>query len=109
MNHLLLNHYKTKIVLFGMPQLLSRIPQDITFTLMDKELKASSTSKDLGIILDTCLSYNDHVTNLVSSCMSSLSQINRIHHLFERKMLIMIINSLVFSKLYYCSIVWASI
>ena len=25
-NHLLLNHYKTKIVLFGMPQLLSRIP-----------------------------------------------------------------------------------
>ena len=41
--------------------------------------------------------------------MSKLSQISRIHHLFERKMLIMIINSLVCSKLYYCSTVWASI
>ena len=76
---------------------------------MDKELEASSTSKDLGIILDTRLSYDDHVTNLVSSCMNKLSQINRIRHVFERKMLIMIINSLVFSKLYYCSTVWASI
>ena len=50
-NHLLLNPSKTKIMLFGMHQLLSIIPQDITFTLMDKELEASSTSKDLGIIL----------------------------------------------------------
>ena len=96
-------------MLFGVPQLLSRIPQDVTFTLMDKELEPSSTSKDLGIILDSRLSYDDHVTNLVSSCMSKLSQINRIRHLFERKMLIMIINSLLFSKLYYCSTVWASI
>ena len=51
--HLLINPSKTKIMLFGVPQLLSRILQDITFTLMDKKLEPSSTSKDLGIILDT--------------------------------------------------------
>ena len=55
-NHLLINPSLTKIMLFGVPQLLSRIPQDVTFTLMDKELEPSSTSKDLGIILDTRLS-----------------------------------------------------
>ena len=76
---------------------------------MGKELEPLSTSKDLGITLDTRLSYGHHVTNLVSSCMSKLFQINRIRHLFDKKMLIMIINSLVFSKMYYCSPVWASI
>jgi hypothetical protein len=38
--------------------------------------------------------------------MGSLCQISRIQHLIDKKTLISIINSLVFSKLYYCSTVW---
>ena len=49
-NHLLINPSLTKIMLFGVPQLLSRIPQDVTFTLMDKKLEPSSTSKDLSLV-----------------------------------------------------------
>jgi hypothetical protein len=46
---------------------------------------------------------------VVSSCMRALVQINRVRHLFnKREILIKIINCLVFSKLYYCSSVWAS-
>ena len=75
---------------------------------MEKELKPSATAKDLGITWDTRLTYDNHITNIVSSSMKALLQINRVRHLFSSEILVKIINSLVFSKLYYCSSVWAS-
>ena len=44
----------------------------------------------------------------MSSCLGSLSQINRVKHLFDAATLERIINALVFSKLYYCSPVWSN-
>ena len=40
--------------------------------------------------------------------MSALGQISRVKHVFQKDILITIINSLVFSKLYYCSSVWSN-
>ena len=40
--------------------------------------------------------------------MSYLAQINRVKHAFDDKTLVTVINALVFSKLYYCSSVWAN-
>jgi hypothetical protein len=40
--------------------------------------------------------------------MSCLGQINRVKHAFDNKTLLTVINALVFSKLYYCSNVWAN-
>jgi hypothetical protein len=44
----------------------------------------------------------------VSSCMSSLGQISRVKHVFKNEVLVTVISSLVFSKLYYCSTVWSN-
>ncbi len=40
--------------------------------------------------------------------MSTLGQINRVKYAFNKKLLSIIINSLVFSKLFYCSSVWST-
>ena len=40
--------------------------------------------------------------------MSALGQISRVKHGFRKDILITIINSLVFSKLYYCLSVWSN-
>ena len=37
----------------------------------------------------------------------NLGQISRVKHIFRKDLLVTIINSLVFSKLYYCSSVWS--
>jgi hypothetical protein len=87
-NYLLINPTKTKVMVFGVPQLVSKLPQDITFTLMDKQLTISSNAKDLGVTLDPYVNYNDHIANVVSSCMRALVQINRVRHLFKREILI---------------------
>ena len=39
--------------------------------------------------------------------MSALGQISRVKHISRKDILVSIINSLVFSKLYYCSSVWS--
>ena len=58
--------------------------------------------------VDATLSYNEHVTNTTSTCMASLCQINRIKHLLDSRTLENVITSLVLSKLYFCSTVWAN-
>jgi len=75
---------------------------------LDKELTPVPVVKDLGVLLDTCLSYNKHITKTASNCLFKLQQINRIKHLLDRKMLLLVINSFVFSKLQYCSTVWSN-
>ena len=104
-NHLLVNPEKTKLLLFGVRQLLSTEQPDVTVPVpfLGQELKPVSSAKDLGIILDENLNFNDHVTSLISSLLSTLCQVNRVRHLFSREVLNIILNSLVFSKLFYCS------
>ena len=40
--------------------------------------------------------------------MYALGQISRVKHIFRKDILVKIINSLVFSTLYYCSSVWSN-
>ena len=105
---LLINPDKTKLLLLGTPQMLARVPKGFGVTLLSKEILPSCSAKDFGVIVDSHLSFDEHVTEVVSKCIGSLCQINRVKHLFHRSTLITIINSLVFSKLFYCSSMWAS-
>jgi len=82
--------------------------QDFRLTLLGKELLPVNSVKDLSVVFDSKLSFNDHTTKTVSSCMSALGQISRVKHVFRKNILVTIINSLVFCKVYYCSSVWSN-
>ena len=105
-NYLLLNPDKTELLVFGSRQKLAQLG-DVKFSLLGKELLPVPSGKDLGVILDNNLTYDDHITKNVSLRFSRLAQINRVKHAFNKKILINIIYTLVFSKLLYCSNVWA--
>ena len=104
-NSLLINPKKTKFILFGVPQNLHRL-LDISVEFMGQQLKPVASCKDVGILLDSGLTFNEHLASLTSSLMSSLCQINRVKHLFPKNVLLLVINALIFSKLFYCSTVW---
>ena len=105
-NHLLLNPDKTKLVIFGTRQLVSKLP-DVTVPFLGQQLYPVSSVKDLGVILDSGLTFNNHISSLSSSLLLSLCQISRIHHLLSKEVLYIMINSIVLSKLFYCSVVWS--
>ena len=82
-----------------------------TFSSLKLELSFRKPAKTrpphLGIILDSNLTFNEHVNTLTSSLISTLCQISKIRHLFSKSVLVIILNCLVFSKLFYCSTVWS--
>jgi len=50
--------------------------KDFRLTLLGKEIAPTAFAKDLGVILDSCLTYNDHydIASTVSSCMARLAR-----------------------------------
>ena len=106
-NLLLLNPSKTKPMVFGGRQMHSRLVTP-RLTFIERNLIPEHLAKDLGVILDTNLSYDKHITKTVSSCMSCLSQISRTKHVFDKRALLNIINALVFTEVFYCSNAWVN-
>lgn len=106
-NQLLLNPGKTKLMIFGSRQMRAKL-QFRSLSIMGEDIVPADTAKDLGVILDSNLTYDEHIIKTASSCMSRLGQINRVKHVFDKRTLLMIINSLVFSRLFYCSNVWSN-
>ena len=82
--------------------------QDFRTTLLGKELLPVDSVKDLVVVFDSKLSFNDHIIKTASFCMSALGQISRVKHIFRKDILVTIIIFLVFSKFYYCSSVWSN-
>ena len=105
-NQLVLNPDKTKLMIFGSRQNIAKM-NDFNLSFFGKDLVPVTTAKDLGVIMDPNLTFDNHVLETASSCMSRLAQINRVKYSFDKQSLIIIINSLVFSKLFYCSCVWS--
>ena len=104
-NQLFINPDKTKFIVFSNRAMTAKL-EDFCLTLLGKEHLPVNSIKDLGVILDSNLTYNDHIASTVSICMSCLGQINRVKHSIDRNTLTIVINALVLSKLYYCTYVW---
>ena len=106
-NCLMLNPDKTKLMVFCSRGMSSKL-LDFKLSPLGKDINPAQSVKDFGVISDPTLSFDNHISILISSCMSKLSQISRIRFVFDKKLLKTITNALVFSKLYYCSSVWSS-
>ena len=104
-NGLLIDPSKTKFCIFGSGRMLAKttIP---TLIFLGKDLTVEDSVKDLGVILDKGLTFGRHIDSSTSDLMNKLLMIRRIKHLFDKSTL-SVINSLVFSKSFFCSTVWS--
>ena len=101
-NCLMLNPDKTKLMVFCSRGMFSKL-LDFKLSPLGKGINPAQSDKDFGVISDPTLSFDNHISILISSCMSKLSQISRIRFVFDKQLLEIITNALVSSKLYYCS------
>ena len=79
-----------RLLLIGTRQMLQNTPVDLDLhvTLLGKELCLVVSVKDLGVHMDATISFDEHITSITSSCLSSLSQMNRVKHLLDRNTLL---------------------
>ena len=58
MNSLLINPDKTELLVIGVPQLMRSLPSIPPVKLLAKEIEPVTVAKDLGVMIDSSLSYN---------------------------------------------------
>ena len=73
----MLNSDKTKLIVFGSRRMSSKL-LDFKLSPLGKDIIPAQSVKDLGVISDPTLSFDNHISTVVSSCMSKLSKISRI-------------------------------
>ena len=95
-------------MVIGTKQQVNRLPTDLSVSFMGKSLKPVDSAKDLGVTLDRHLNYDNHISQLASSCMNKLYQINCAKNSFAPKTLSEVVSSLVINKMLYCSSVWSN-
>jgi hypothetical protein len=61
----------------GTRRLLSALPDGFHVTLFSKDIYPVPSAKDLGIILDSFLTYDNHITEVVSKCLAASSLPNQ--------------------------------
>ena len=71
-NQLLINPDKTMFMLIATRQLRKRFSSSPVVSFLGKYLEPVASAKDLGVTLDSHLTYDCHISNVVSSCMAKL-------------------------------------
>ena len=107
-NNMVLNENKTKGVLIGTSQRLSRCQSDLEIVINNHKIECSEYEKLLGIQIDKCLSFvkhSDYVCKKLTSKISLLCKINQYLPLETRKLYY---NAYILPVVDYCLTVWGS-
>jgi hypothetical protein len=99
---LCLNSSKTKILVVAPLSVKRDIHINGTF-IDGKCIRFVDSAKNLGIVLDTELSFSVQIRKLVSSCFLTIRNISRIKKFLNEDQLKILVSTLVFSKLDYCN------
>ena len=101
--YLQMNDTKTQIIIFGS----SRILKEITIGGVNFDCGATvrfiNTVKNLGVHMDSALSFDKQIVELKKNCFRTLRNICKIRFLLNTDQLKQIVNSLVVSCLDYCN------
>ncbi|KAK3508631.1 hypothetical protein QTP70_000917 [Hemibagrus guttatus] len=77
--------------------------QDLAISLNNSMISPSATAHNLGVTMDNQLSFSSHVTNVTRSCRFLLYNIRRIRPFLSTQATQVLVQSLVISRLDYCS------
>ena len=107
-NKLSLNVSKTKYMLFRYPQkhlTQNHIP---LLKIYDKPLVYTDTFKFLGLHLDKCLTWNNHVHEVSNKISKACGTLFKLKQFLPSNVLFIIYNSLILPHLSYCITSWGT-
>ena len=109
MSELLEYRRKTKWMLFStrqMSQVHGLHATSVMLTCNGESLERVPTSRLLGISFNEHLTWNDHITSLLSLCYSALSMIKKLRNLAPFCVRKLLVQTLILSKLDYSCVVF---
>ena len=105
-NGLKMNLNKTQCIIFATPN-FNKWAKKFQITIDDTIRHMEDKVKTLGVIFDSRLSFEHNIKSFCSRLNGTLSYLNKVNNSLDRKSRILLINSLIFSHLNYCSSIWS--
>ena len=99
-NHMVLKPGKCHYVVIGDNDPSHKI------ILNNNEIASSNEEKLLGILLDSKLNFDSHITSLCKKAGQKLSALARISHYLTQDQKLLLLNSVVKSQFSYCPLIW---
>ena len=106
-NRLKLNASKSGVIFFGSRHRLSAIEID-TVTLGGVPIKVASSVRNLGVTLDSELSFSDHAAHLTATCRNQLRQLWQIRPFLSNSAAEIVVHAFVTSRLDFCNAILVS-
>ena len=106
-NRLVLNADKTNSILIGSRQKIKSAPS-LNLSIKDKIIEQLPCVKLLGVQVDENLSWKQHCEDLLKDCSKALGLLFKFSRYIPSKVLKIIAEALILSKLNYCCTVWGS-
>ena len=107
-NGLKVNSDKTQFIFIGSRAYIDRIPDDIKIKVGNSELSPKDSAKNLGVILDSHLSFEKHVDYVCTKANGLLFFLTRNKDMFDDQTRKIVVEALVVSLFSYCSLIWGS-
>ena len=101
-NLLKLNDDKTKVMLIGTRQQLTKLPE-VTVKIGNESTKPAETVPNLGIYWNKTMTTTTHINRLSGQLFNTLQAINKIRHLLDNDTTKIVMWALIISKLDYCN------
>ena len=98
-NCLQLNKDKTEVIVFGNKK--DRL--ELTTSLSNKEFQVKTTVKNLGVQIDSDLTFNNHIKSVSKSTLYHLKNISKLRSLMTKSDLKKLIHAFISSRLDYCN------
>ena len=104
-NKLSLNVGKTKYIIFSTTRKKFN-SKNIKIYMNDQELEQVSDIKFLGITIDKHLTWKKHIQTIKTKISRTVGILFKVRDLLNRQSCMTIYNSLIYSYLNYCNIIW---
>ena len=101
------NAGKTKLMLLGSAQNLRQVPS-FAVKFRDQDLTPVSEAKNLGLIFDRTLSWDNHVAAVTRRCIGTLSGLSHLRGHLPIAVVSTLVGALVLSQIRYCISVYGN-
>src|SRR6267154_1429094 len=101
-NRLYINPSKTEFRLIGTPQQRLKF-SSISIAFRSPILSPTTHCRNLGVVFDSDLSFDKHISSICSSSFYHIRQLRQIRSVLDRPSAILLANALVSTKLDYCN------
>ena len=106
-NQMKVNSSKTQLIVLGTRQMVQDLPK-ISINVNGVTVEEVPRVKNLGIVMDRCLSFEPHINQLVAKCTGLLIGLSHARHRLPRDVLPALVNGIVISLIRYGIVVYGN-